>query len=119
MIEINNQEELKKYYDEKTNTYIFEDDVRFNYDIVTPCNINARNIYSDNIIAAPNINADDIVSRCIEVTDIIAKNIYSLYIYANNINVHNIVADDIFADDISYYEYCIAFGRLKGKTCKK
>ena len=48
--EFNSLEEIKKYYDKKTNTYIFEEDgqvielIKFNFDLNIKSNINARNI---------------------------------------------------------------------------
>ena len=54
--EFNNLEELKPYYDEKTNTYIFKEkgryiDVKFNFNLIVDANIDAHNITADNIDA--------------------------------------------------------------------
>lgn len=59
MITIKKQEEIKKYYNKETNTYVFNDDVTFE------CDINARNIKAWNIDAR-NINAGNIDAWNIE-----------------------------------------------------
>ncbi len=51
----NNLEEIQKYYDEKTNTYVFKEDdkyidlVLFNFDLKINSNISASNINARNI----------------------------------------------------------------------
>ncbi len=49
MIEIKDIKELKKYYDKKTNTYSFQDDVCFSINIDIDANINARDINARDI----------------------------------------------------------------------
>ena len=49
MIVINNQEEMKPYYNEKINTYEFIEnnrliDIKIDFDLNIECNIKARNI---------------------------------------------------------------------------
>ena len=64
MIVINNQEEMKLYYNEKINMYLFNDDVKFICDIVVDSGINAWDINALDIkaldIKAENINANNI-----------------------------------------------------------
>ena len=64
MIEIKDIKELEKYYDQKTNTYIFHNDVYFCINIEIDADINACNIKARDIkawdIKAWNIKARDI-----------------------------------------------------------
>lgn len=69
MIVINNQEEMKLYYNEKINTYEFIEnnrliDIKIDFGLNMECNINSGNIKAINIYAwdikAKNINAFDI-----------------------------------------------------------
>ena len=84
--EFNSLEEIQKYYDEITDTYVFRENdryidlVKFNFDL----NVNA------------NIDAHDIIANDI---------------YANNIN-----AIVIKAYDISYYALCFAYCSIKCKS---
>jgi len=110
MITINNIEEMKKYYDEKTNTYIFDDDVEFNIDIEVRSDIYARDI-----------NARDINARDINACNIKAWNIDALGIDAHDIDARDIYARDINAYDIDawnidYFAYCIAYYSFKCKS---
>lgn len=112
-IVFNNLEELKEYYDEKTNTYVFKENdeylnVVFNFDLRAGASINAWDIKANNI-CANNINA-----RNIEALDINAMSIYACNIDANNINVYDIRGFDINANNILYYEVCYACNNL---TC--
>ena len=92
MITIHNLEEMQKYYDERLNTYIFNDDVEFNI----------------------NVDVDsDIVGNGITARNIKANNITAL-----NIKAWNIGACDINAWDINYYAYCIAYYTFKCKSAK-
>lgn len=59
MIEIKEIKELEKYYDQKANTYIFQDDVYFRINIEINANIKAGDINAWNINAW-NIKARDI-----------------------------------------------------------
>ena len=96
--EFNSLEEIKKYYDKKTNTYIFEEDgqvielIKFNFDLNIKSNINAWNIN------ARNINAWDIK----------AGDINAGYINARNINAWDINSLSIVADTIIYFAVCFA-----------
>ena len=99
--EFNSLEEIQKYYDKNTNTYVFKkmglyiDSVKFNFNLEVRANIDASVIDALNIIAL-NINA-------------------------GNIKAHDIYADDIFAfniiaNDISYYGVCVAYESIKCKS---
>lgn len=84
----NNLEEMKPYYNEETNTYIFSEnnrliDIKIDFDLNIECNINARNI---------------------NALDIKAHNIFARDIQAGNIN-----AWDINANNISFYAVCFAY----------
>ena len=113
----NNLKEMKPYYNEEINMYLFNDDVKFICDIVVDsgidaCDIDARDINAWNInawnINASNINAWDIkacdIKACnINACDIKACDINALDIKANNINARNIKANNI-----SFYAVCFA-----------
>ena len=101
--EFNSLEDIKKYYNKETNTYIFKENgmyidlVIFNFDLEVLSNIDAVNI-----------NAYDIVAFDIN---------------ANNINAHDIKAFDIKAcnidaRDISYNAVCFAYNNIKCKSIR-
>jgi len=110
MITINNLEEMKKYYDKQTNTYVFYDDVEFNIDIEVESNIKACDIN------AHNINAWNIEARDINARDINARDINARDINARDINARDINAYNIKALDINYFAYCIAYYIFKCKS---
>lgn len=110
MITINNLEEMKKYYDEQLNTFVFDDDVKFNINIEVESNIKAQNIDAYNIDAC-NIDADDIYA-----CDINACNIEAHDINARDINARDINAYNIDAWNINYFAYCIAYYIFKCKS---
>ena len=101
--EFHNLDEIQKYYDEKSNTYIFKEYgtyinlVVFNFDLNIKSNIYAWNIY------ARNINA---------------YNIHAKSIKAKNIKANNIEAWNIYADDISYWAVCFAIHNIECKSIK-
>lgn len=101
-------DEIQKYYDKKSNTYIFiEDDERidvvvFNFDLDVKANIDAKTI-----------NAFDI-----RACNIKACNIDACDIKAMNIEVWDINAWNIEAQDISYYAVCFAYKNIKCKSIK-
>lgn len=101
MLKFDNLEEMKPYFDEKSNTYRFKDDVWFRFDLCVDSNINAWNINAWNINAL-NINA----------WNINAENIDAGNIDAGNINAWNIDAGNINAEDINYYAVCIAYQKF-------
>ena len=96
--EFNSLEEIQKYYDVKSNTYVFKEDgdyidlVVFNFNLNIQANIDAKDI------GALNIDASDIKAMNIEAWDI---------------NVWNIEAQDI-----SYYAACFAYKNIKCKSIK-
>ena len=138
MIEIfNNLEEIQKYYDKETNTYVFKendifiDTIMFNFTLEVNANIRGGNIRAWDIkafdiratnISCLNIMAIDIDARnidCINLTakDIIALNIDALNITARNINVDNIFAKSIDArGEIDCYDTCVASEYIKCKS---
>lgn len=102
-------DEIQKYYDKKSNTYIFiEDDemidlVVFNFDLdIRTSDINAKNI-----------NAFDIRACNIKACNIDACDIKAMNIEAWDINAWNIEAQDI-----SYYAVCFAYNNIKCKSIK-
>lgn len=119
----NSLEETKPYYNSKNNTYEFDDDVYFKFDLAITANINAQYISALDInaqnINAWNINAGDIeanninafnivVSDDINAYDINAGNIEANNIKANDIDAWNINAREIDANDISFFAVCSA-----------
>jgi len=132
MITINNIEEMKKYYDEKTNTYIFDDDVEFIIDIKVRSSIDAYDIKAKNIdawnidaldidaydIKAKNIDAWNIKALDINACNIKARDINARDINARDINAYDINAYDIDAWNIYYYYFCIAYYIFKCKSVK-
>lgn len=108
--EFNGLDEIQKYYDEETNTYIFKENdeyidlIIFNFNLEVNANIKAYDIH------ARNINGRDIKVGNIRAWAIKANNIdaYDLDccddIVVKNINACSINAHDIEADDIKTYE---------------
>ena len=119
----NNLEEIQKYYDEKTNTYVFKEDgsyidsIIFNFDLDVKANIDALDINATDI-DANNIDARDINALNIETMDINAWDIKAWNINASNINASNIDATDIKANNISYFAVCFAYNNIKCKSIK-
>ena len=124
--EFNNLEEIQKYYDEATSTYVFKEDgkyidtVKFNFDLVVDANIIACDIIALHIICG-NITAWDIEAHNIQSLDINACNITANDIDAGNINAYNIDANDINswgikANHISYWAVCFAYNNIKCKS---
>ena len=107
--EFNNLEEIQKYYDEKTNTYVFKEDddeyidlVIFNFDLEIESNIDACDIKAFNI-SAFNIEACDISAFDIK---------------AHSIDSNEISAYEIIANNITYYAVCFAYNNIKCKSIK-
>ena len=104
--EFNNLEEIQKYYNKKTNTYIFKENgeyiefVIFHFNLDIDANIDAFTIIGRDITAL-NIEASDIIARDIRVKDIRAD---------------NIEADNIKATDIIYLAVCFAYNNIKCKS---
>ena len=135
----NNLQEIKKYYDKKTNTYRFKENGKFideiiiNFDLNIESNIEAHNVRGTSItaknihvwdISAWEINACDIESRCIDVGVIRARDIYTstieaMDIYARDINAtFGIDAINIYARDIVYTATCSAYEDFKCNSIK-
>lgn len=86
-------EELEDYYDEKSNTYIInENDVPF----------------IDLVVFGFDLNVKANIRTC---GDIRAENIDVLDIKASNIE-----AENINAENIDYYAVCFAYGNIKCKS---
>ena len=146
--EFNSLDEIQKYYDVKSNTYIFKEDgsyinnVVFNFDLIVRANITAVDINAHNInaydinvgdiiagdidvfkitagdINAGNINANNIDACDIDALNIKAGDIDAVNIKVNNIDSGNIEAININAQDISYYAVCFAYNNIKCKSIK-
>ena len=94
-IVINNANEIEKYYNKKTDTYIVDNDMKFNCDIVINGNIKVEgNIFAVNIDAR-NINAYDIKADTIVANNINADSIYADSLQASNITGFLIKVDNI------------------------
>ena len=121
--EFNSLEEIQKYYDEKSNTYVFKeadeyiDLVVFNFDLDVRADIWTLDIIARNI-KAKDIDAGDIKVCNINANNIIAYNINAFDIRANNINARNIDANNINAKDINYYAVCFAYNNIKCNSIK-
>ena len=137
--QFNSFDEIKKYYDEESNTYIFREDgvnidlvvLNFKLDInaniiadtIRGWNINANDIDVYNIdcydIEAKNIDACSINAHDIEANDIeTTEDIKAWNIYAHNITAKNIIADHIYAHDISYWAICFAIQDIECRSIK-
>lgn len=131
-------EEIEKYYNKETNTYIFHEDgvytVEFHFNLKVDANIDAFNIkgwdIKANNIKACNITVSDIKANNIDAYDIRANNIdaYDIKAFdiraAANINAHDIKAFDIRAhkninaNKISYYAVCFAYDNITCRSIK-
>ena len=146
--EFNSLEEIQKYYDEKTNTYVFKENneyislVKFNFDLHVEANIKAKDITAWDIaaydieacdinawdITACNINANNIKARDVHAINIDAWNITTHDFFANDINANDILAhninacdinaSNIIACDILYWTVCVAIENIKCKSIK-
>lgn len=136
--EFYNLYEIQKYYDEKSNTYIFKENgdyielIVFKFNLHVDANIDASNIKAWNIkandidvtnidcydIKVKNITANNIIAYDIEANDIDSWNIRAWNLNANNINAENIEVDSIDANDISYLAFCFAYYNINCKSIK-
>jgi hypothetical protein len=122
----NSLEEMKPYYNEKTNAYEFREngiwtDVKFAFDLsvmadinawnIKACNIDARNINARNIDAC-NIDAGEINAGEINAGEINAGDINACNINARNIKADNIQAWNINANEITYFAVCFAYNNI-------
>lgn len=106
--EFNKLEEIEKYYNKETNTYIFKEDGNY---------INTV-IFNFNLYINANIDAIDIKARDIGVYDINADNIKARDIKARDIIAFDIKANNINANKITYYGVCFAIQNIKCKSIK-
>ena len=120
--EFSSLEEIQKYYNKETNTYVFKENgfyihlVKFNFNLRISANIDALDIQANNI-QANNINAWDINVDDINACDITACDISARNIDAENIDALDIIAcGDINALDISCHAICVAYGNIKCKS---
>ena len=137
MKEFNKLEEIEKYYNKETNTYIFHEDgvriVNFHFNLKVEANIDARHIegwdIKANNIKAWNITVSDITALDIDAKDIRAhhinaRDINAFDIRATDINAHDIKAFDIKAakninaNKISYYAVCFACNNITCRSIK-
>ena len=121
--EFESLEEIQKYYDKETNTYVFEENgyyidlVVFNFNLSIDANIEAFDIKAHDI-TANDINVNDIKVWNIKAKNIIAYDIKAHDIIANNVYAHDINVWDITAKDISYFSVCFARGNIKCRSIK-
>lgn len=119
-------EEIQKYYDKNTNTYVFMENeeyievVVFDFDLNVEANIDAYDIEACNI-NANNINVNNINAIDIDAWNINARNIKAGNITANDIGAYdiwacNIEAGDISANNISYHAVCFAYNNIYCKS---
>ena len=87
----NSLEEIPKYYNKKTNTYVFKEKGEYIHLVVCDFNLD--------------------VEANIDVLNIHASNIYTLDIEASII-----IADNIRARNITYYDLCFATDSIKCKS---
>ena len=119
--QFNSEEEIQKYYDKETNSYIFKEDgkyfdlVKFNFDLSVEANIYVNDIEARHIICS-DINACDIDAWDITAYNINARNINAGHINANNIDANNIDTWSINANSISYWAVCFACGDIKCRS---
>ena len=101
-------EQIEKYYDKNTNTYVFmENDIDFDVYLYFNLCVDA-NIDAGHIMQALNIEARDINARDINAS----------IIKARNIKAQDIRAWSIEAENITYYAVCFAYNYIKCKSIK-
>ena len=111
--EFNKLEEIQKYYNKETNTYVFKEDgkyidlVVFDFNLRISASIYARDIHANNI------SAYDITAWDIDAWDIDARNLDTWDIKAWHINALDIKAEDIKASmirarNINYNHVCVS-----------
>ena len=134
----NNLKEMKKYYDEETDTYIFREndeyieEIIINFDLNVESNIEAHNVRGTSI-SAKNINVWDIIAweinacdiKCVNINagmikarDIDGLHIKSMNIYARDIKAFGLIAVNIYARDILYTTMCSAYEDIKCNSIK-
>lgn len=98
-------DEIEKYYDEKSNTYVFKEGDKY-IDLVI---INFE-LYVDANIDACNLEVMDVEARDIDVMDLDA-----LKVKADNIHAHTIKAYKIECDNLIYRS---KYSDIKHIVCK-
>ena len=144
--QFNSLEEIQKYYEEKSNTYVFKENdeyidlVVLNFDLDVRANIEAKDIKGQDImvqdvcvrditaedieswnIMARDIKAEDVVASDMNISNIKAMDIDACDINANDIEARDIDAKDIKATnikarDITYYALCFAYENITCRT---
>lgn len=116
--EFNSLEGIKKYYDKKTDTYVFKENeeyihiINFTFNLDIESNIDAWDIDADNI-RARHISTNNITAENINADRISARNIDAFVIIAREIDAKNINALDIMAQNIIFEVTCIAEKDIK------
>ena len=128
-----NLEEMEKYYNKDTNTYVFKENgsyidlVMLNFDLKVSAHIDAGNIIANDInaynvdainIDARNINAWDIKAYDIKADNIKSYDIKADDIIANNIDACDIKARNIKTNNIFYRTVCVAYESIKCRSIK-
>jgi hypothetical protein len=108
MLVFNSLQELKPYYHERINTYVFDDHVQFNFNVDVDAHIYAYDIYAY-YIKSYDINAFNIKSL-----DIKATNINALNIEANDISASNITALNILYSAMCFSDNNITCNSIQG-----
>lgn len=126
--QFNSLDEIQKYYDEESNTYIFKENgeyiniVAFNFNLNVEANIDAKDIKAQSInamdINASDISAWDIITKDINAENIDSYNINVWNLRADNIKSGNIEANNIYAHDISYWAVCFAIHDIECHSIK-
>lgn len=106
--EFNSLEEIEKYYDKNSNTYIFKENDDY-IDLV---------VFNFNLIIKANIDAESIRAGHISARNIDAYNIDVENINALDINAWDIIAWNINARNISYCGVCLAYYNFICKSIK-
>lgn len=144
MIIAKSMADISRYYNKKTNTYDFKDEmgryvaVRIDFDLYTKANIISGDIKCKNIIAGDissmNIKCRNIYSENLRGYNITASNMSTRDLWANNVkavdvSAHNIIVSDISAFDIKslvdinanhieFYAVCMAYHDIVCETIR-
>ena len=118
--EFNSLDEIQKYYDEKSNTYIFKkngayiDLVVLNFDLDVEANIDAGCIDALNINAI-NIKAWDVYTRDLNAYDIVAWSIYACNIEAYSIFVYDNIKCKSIKGIRENAKHFVLYGKLEAE----
>lgn len=112
MIIINNNEEMEKYFDEGSNTYILNDDVTFTDNIETTKSIKATGkVFTNSFLCADNITTWDITAMYVICMGNLTtyNNLYAKNIRAKkSVHAVDIMCDNITSEKIRYENICCA-----------